>query len=810
MRNMDETGNAYLNPNFAVEVRVDGLIAMMSIDEKLAQLSGVWFSDLIKEGRVDEEHVVDTVPYGIGEVTRIGGSTGLHPEESARLFNQVQRAVMSRTRLGIPVLVHEEAIGGYCARDATVFPQALALASSWDPQLVEDVATVIRRQMMAVGARHALAPGLDVARDPRWGRVEETYGEDPVLCGTLGAAFVRGLQSDDLRRGVMATGKHFVGHGLPEGGRNHASVQLGPRELREVYAEPFAAAIRDAGLASVMNSYSSVDGVPCAASSEVLQQILRGELGFDGIVVSDYFSIALLVTYHRVAEEKEDAAAVALRAGVDMELPATDCFGQPLKRALETGRVSVEYVDRSVRRVLTAKFRLGLFDQPFAPEPAMPVKLDGPDERAVARRAAQEAIVLLSNDGTLPLGPGIARIAILGPAADDSRVLQGDYHYPTHLEPLYENRTNAVSDHDGQTTSLLPSSRGAFQPGAFFTPHVTPLAAIEAAVGEDRELRYEKGCNLTGPCDAQMRARAVEAARVSDVAIVFLGGRSGLTLESTVGEGRDATDLGLSGEQQDLLASVAATGTPTVAVVISGRVHVLTEVTRHSAAVLLAWPLGEEGGSAIADVLLGMISPSGRLPVTLPRSVGQLPLYCGHRAGASRSMFYGDYVDELASPLFGFGHGLSYGTFSYSNLELQCSTTRDVIRASVTVSNSSEQVASTVPQLYLRNHRASVTRPEMQLLGFAKVTIPPHEQARLFFEVHPTRLAFYDAGFRFVVEPGEIDVCVGDSSVDIACSATASLVGEILECRQIQVVATRVTVNHSAGYPLTAGADTNG
>jgi beta-glucosidase len=808
MDGVRETGRRYLNPRAPIEARVDDLIAIMSLDEKLAQLGGAWFGELIKEGRVDEEHVVARIPYGIGEVTRIGGSTGLRPEESARLFNQLQRVVVTRTRLGIPVLVHEEAIGGYCAREATVFPQSLALAASWDPRLLEEVAATVRRQMMAVGARHALAPVLDVARDPRWGRVEETYGEDPVLCGAMGSAFVRGLQSDDLSRGVMATGKHFVGHGMPEGGRNHASVQLGPRELREIYVEPFAAAIREAGLASVMNSYSSVDGVPCGSSKELLQDILRGELGFDGIVVSDYFAVALLMTYHKVAEEKGGAAAAALIAGIDVELPVADCFGEPLKYALETGRVGAEHVDSAVRRVLTAKFGLGLFDQPFAPEPVL-VTFDGPDERVLARRAAQEAIVLLSNDGILPLSDDIARIAVLGPASDDPRLLQGDYHYPAHLEPLYEKPVSTLAGNDGKEQSPLPSGRGAFQPGAFYTPHVTPLAAIKAAIREPRELRYEKGCELTGPGDAQMREKAVDAARNSDVAIVFLGERSGLTLECTVGEGRDATDLRLTGAQEELLASVAKTGTPTVAVVLSGRVHVLTEIARHAAALVLTWPLGEEGGMALADVLFGAVSPSGRLPVTLPRSVGQLPLYCGHRSGASKSMFYGDYIDEVAAPLFGFGHGLSYATFSYSDFELQCATTRDMIKASVVVENTCERAGVAVAQLYLRNGHASVARPEIQLLGFTKVAVPGHGAARILFEVHPSRLAFYDADFRFVVEPGSIELCLGRSSVDVCCSATATLLGDVLEYRQVQVISTKVTVSKCPNGSATMRTDSN-
>lgn len=324
------TADAYRDPALSVAERLDDLLGRMTLEEKLAQLAGKWITSAFTDGRFDADAAAETLRHGIGQVTRIGASTGLRPAESAALMNAVQRVVVERTRLGIPVVVHEETVGGYCARGATVFPQAIGLAAAWDPALVSEVGAVIREQLLAVGARQALAPVLDVARDPRWGRVEETYGEDPVLAGTLGTAYVRALQTGDLRDGVVATGKHFLAHALSEGGRNHGPVQLGPRELREVYAEPFAAAIRDAGLASIMNSYSSVDGLPCAGSRAILTDLLRGELGFTGTVTADYRAVAQLHRYHRTAASKAEAAAQALTAGLDVELPAADCFAEPL------------------------------------------------------------------------------------------------------------------------------------------------------------------------------------------------------------------------------------------------------------------------------------------------------------------------------------------------------------------------------------------------------------------------------------------------------------------------------------------------
>src|SRR5947207_12522064 len=407
-------------------------------------------------------------------------------------MNQVQLFAIERTRLGIPVVVHEEFTGGYCARGATVFPQAIGLAATWDPALVEDVAAVIRDQLRAVGARHTLAPVLDIARDPRWGRVEETYGENPVLAGAIGTAYVRGLQTDDIRNGVICTGKHFLGYGLPEGGMNHAPVHVGPRQLREVFAEPFVAAIRDAGLASVMNSYSSVDGLPCAGSHAILTGLLRDELGFEGVVVADYFSVALLVSHHHTAGDRGAAAAQALAAGLDMELPAIDCF-RDLEAEVASGRLNVEVVDRAVRRALAAKFRLGLFEQPYVDAGAAPARFQTRDQRALARRAAAESVVLLTNDGVLPLRPDIGTIAVIGPGADDERLLQGDYHYPAHVEIVYLGGAAPGGPAAQETAGVpfLPEAGGAFAPGPYFTPHVTPLAGLRDAFGASRVVHAE-------------------------------------------------------------------------------------------------------------------------------------------------------------------------------------------------------------------------------------------------------------------------------------------------------------------------------
>jgi beta-glucosidase len=472
--------------------------------------------------------------------------------------------------------------------------------------------------------------------------VEETYGESPLLAGAIGTAYVRGLQTADLANGVICTGKHFLGYGLSEGGLNHAPVHLGPRELREVFAEPFAAAIRDAGLASIMNSYSSIDGLPCAGSPAILTELLREELGFDGVVVADYFAVALLISHHHTAADKSEAAAQALAAGLDLELPALDCFAE-LVGLVEDGTVDVALIDRAVRRVLDSKVRLGLFERPFVDAARAPTVFDTVPQRDLARRAATESIVLLRNEGgLLPLDlDHVGRIAVIGPLADSARGLQGDYHYPAHAEIVYESGQGA--------SSLLPGAGSALAPGPHYTPHVTPLAALIEAVGDWAEVDVEPGCAIGGD-DGRGIDAAVFAAERADVALLFVGGESGLMPHSTVGEARDASDLGLTGCQQELVEAVVATGTPAVVTVIGGRVFALPWIAAHVPAVLFAWLPGEEGGRAIADVLLGVVNPSGRLPVTVPRSVGQVPVHSTHRFGGGRSQFWNDYTDGPTSP----------------------------------------------------------------------------------------------------------------------------------------------------------------
>jgi beta-glucosidase len=728
-------------------VDTEALLARMTLDEKLAQLGCVWSTQLVEDDAFSPVAATRLLANGIGEITRIGASTGLGPRDRAAFTNAIQRFLVEETRLGIPAIVHEESTAGLCARDATQFPQAIGLASTWDPDLVERIGGVIRDQMVATGARHTLAPVLDIARDPRWGRTEETYGESPYLASRLGVAYVRGVQGD-LRTGVAATGKHFLGYGLSEGGMNHAPVHLGARELREVYAEPFRAAIDEAALATVMNSYASVDGVACGGSKAILDDLLRRELGFTGTVVADYFTTSLLITHHNVAASPADAGRRALEAGLDMELPAIECYGAGLKALIEAGEVDVGLVDRSVRRVLALKSALGLFEHPYADEARSSAAYGRPPDTALAREAAQKSIVLLEDEQrVLPLAPS-ARLAVIGPAADDVRLLQGDYSYPAHIEMLYAHSGDA---------GILPQAGGAFAPGPYFPDSVTPLAGLRARFGR---VEHAPGCELRGDASPDFATvdRAVEAA---DVAVVCVGGESGLLARSTSGEFRDVTDLGLPGRQRELVEHVLASGKPAVVVVLSGRVHALPWLAGRGAAVVYAWCPGEQGGAGLADVLAGDVDASGRLPITVPRNAGQIPIHHDHRAGGGRSQMLGDYVDAPASPLYPFGHGCSYTSFAYTELHAGRASTGSPFDVTVRVANTGGRSGTETVQCYLRDDVARVARPRKQLVGFARVDLDPGASATVTFAVDPTQLAYYDEDMRLVVEPGTVRVTVG-------------------------------------------------
>jgi beta-glucosidase len=756
----------YLDPALPVADRVGDLLSRMTLEEKLAQIGSIWVFEILAGEHVDAEKARARLGAGIGQITRVAGATSLAMPAAAALANEIQRFLVEDTRLGIPAIVHEECLHGLVARDAVCFPQSIGLAAAWDPALLEALATSFARQLRAMGAHQGLAPIFDVARDPRWGRIEETYGEDPYLIAALGVAYVRGLQ-EGAGAPVLATGKHMVGHGLPEGGMNRAPAHIGSRELRDVYLWPFEAAVREAGMRSMMHAYEDVDGVPCVASRELFTTMLRDEWGFDGIVVSDYAGIDELATSHAVVADLGAAAVLALEAGIDVELPSTAAFGAPLARALADGRVDPGLVDRAVARVLAVKFELGLFEGPYVDADAARPPLDS--DRALAREAARASIVLLANDGTLPLRGDLRSIAVIGPNADSARNLLGDYAHIAHVETLLEMRENPIGFPVPEDLNLSDE----------LEERTTILDAIRERCSGAAEVRFAAGGGVLDASDAEIE-EAVEAARGADVAIVVVGERSGLTLDCTCGEMRDRMELGLPGRQEELVAAVAATGTPVVLVLVAGRPLAIPEAADRSAAVLNAWVPGDEGPAAIAEVLFGDADPGGKLPVTVPRNVGQVPIYYAHKPSGGRSHWHGDYVDGSHLPLWPFGHGLSYTRFALHGPELNHDTLAlgDDVAIAVEVENVGEREGDEVVQLYVRDEEASVTRPVKELRGFRRVRLAPGERRRVTFRLAAEQLAFTGLDGALVFEPGRVRLMVGTSSVELPCQADVELTGE--------------------------------
>ncbi len=743
---------------------VDELLAKMTLEEKVAQLGSVGVRELMEDGRFSPEKARQLLANGMGQITRPAGWSDLPPVQAASLTNEIQRFLKEETRLGIPAIMHEECLTGLMARGGTTFPQAIGLASTWMPELIEQMTTAIRREMRAVGAHQGLSPVLDVLRDPRWGRTEETYGEDHYLVASMGVAYIRGLQGDDLRQGIVATAKHFAAHGFSEGGRNCAPVHVGPRELREIFLFPFEAAVRVAKVQSIMNAYHDLDGIPCAASRELLTDILRGEWGFDGIVVSDYGAVHMLQTIHHLAANELEAAVLALEAGIDVELPHIHCYPH-LVEAVRSGRISEAVIDQAVRRVLTVKERLGLFENPFVEDVSAAARIiQSPEHRALSLEIARKSIVLLKNDNqTLPLRKDLGTIAVIGPNADAPIHMMGDYTYSAHLN---------LKEPD--------------------VPITTVLAGIRAKVSPNTKVLYAKGCEVIGGTDEGI-PEAVEVARQAEVVVLVVGDRSGLFRnDATSGEGCDRSDLRLPGWQESLVRAVLETDKPVVLVLINGRPVALGDLVDRIPAIVEAWLPGQEGGTAIADVLFGDVNPGGKLPITVPRTVGQVPIHYNRVPFSHR-----DYVDAPGKPLFPFGHGLSYTQFEYSDLVIEPAQVppAGIVSISVVVKNVGDREGDEVVQLYVHDPVASRVRPVKELKGFKRITLQPGEAKRVTFHLSMDQLGFYDHAMRLIVEPGTIEVMVGSSSEDIRLKGTFEIVGSKREVPPERILFTRVEVS---------------
>jgi beta-xylosidase len=751
--------------------RVESLLAEMTVDEKLAQLASVWVGAELGSGNVApmQEAFADPAPFaeasadGMGHITRPLGTSPVDPVDGARRLAELQRDLVARTRLKIPAIAHEECLTGFTTFGATVFPTPLGLAATFDPDGVERMTRAIGESMRAVGVHQGLSPVLDVVRDYRWGRVEETFGEDPYLVGMLASAYVRGLESC----GLVATLKHFAGYSASQAARNHAPVALGPRTLRDVILVPFEMAIREGGARSVMNSYSEIDGLPVAADRSLLTGVLRDEWGFEGTVVSDYWSVVFLLNMHRVAGTPGEAGAMSLAAGIDVELPHVRCYGEPLAELVRAGAVPEDLVDRAARRVLRQKGELGLLDADWSPGSQAladgALDIDPPAHRAMARELAERSVVLLTNDGTLPLD--VRELAVVGPCADDPLAFLGCYSYPNH----------------GVMQGHVDLGLGIEVP--------TFLDALRAEL-PDADIAHEPGCPIQD-VDRSRLAAAADAARAADLCVAVVGDRAGLFGRGTSGEGCDAEDLSLPGIQDELLDALLETGTPLVLVVISGRPYALGRYEGRMAAAVQAFFGGEEGGAAIAGVLSGRVAPSGKLPVQIPRRPGAQPSTYLHPVLGGNS---GGVSNIDPAPLFCFGHGLSYTTFDYSGFELGATEigTGGEVEIACVVANAGDRAGTEVVQLYLSDPVAPGTRPVIALAGFTRLELEAGERRRVTFTLHADRTAFTGVDLRRVVEPGEIRVAVGSSSEDIRGRLELRLTGDVREVGHDRVLTTPV------------------
>ncbi len=744
----------YKNADLVVDLRVKDLLSRMTLEEKVAQLTSL---DEYRLDRYDSILVLDEqgnftsvfkerLKHGIGEFSRPAGnllrldrpSYRSKPSEVAKFTNQLQKYVLENTRLGIPIMFHEEALHGLASVDATVFPQAISLASTWEPALIQDVFSCVAKEVRAIGAQHALTPVLDIARDLRWGRVEETYGEDPFLAGEIGVACIKGFQGGTTQIDgdhIIATLKHFAVHGQPEGGLNIAPGNYSERVIREQFLPPFERAVREAGALSIMAAYSEVDGIPCHANHWLLKDVLRNEWGFNGMVISDYEGINKLKSDHRIVNDLSEAAKTALEAGVDLELPSSMCYPL-LAELVANGSVDEKIIDQSVARILRMKFLTGLFENPYVDEAKADNILGNEKHAELALEAARKSIILLKNDKELlPLQTDKYKtIAVIGPNA--APCVLGGYSGKPRTE-------------------------------------VGLLEGLKLKIGDKVNVSYAKGCEITIPnptnrkkpsltsieIDNALIAEAVAVARKADIVILAVGGN-----EHDTSEGGDRNSLQFVGNQDKLVKAIYETKVPVVAVLINGRPITDTFLAEKIPAILECWYGGQHSGTAIAEVLFGAVNPGGKLPLTIPRSVGDLPSYYYKKPSQNRAYLFSDN-----SPLYPFGYGLSYTTFQFDKLMLSKSEMdrNDSTVVSINITNTGKVTGDEVVQLYIRDVVSSVTRPIKELKGFKRLTLKPGQTETCSFSITPDQLSFLDGNMKKIVEPGIFQIMVGNSSMSL-------------------------------------------
>ncbi|MFJ5304480.1 glycoside hydrolase family 3 N-terminal domain-containing protein [Streptomyces sp. NPDC088350] len=779
---------------------VQRLLSRLTLEQKVAQLGGLIAPEVFAQPQdgtgggpvVDPDRLRELRPHGVGHLS-LAWFLGEDADGLRGQLAAIQAVVREVSPFGIGALVHNEGINGFLHASGSQFPTSWAQAATWDPELAGRAAAVTSTHMRDTGVQLLFSPVMDINRDPRWGRVHETYGEDPELAARMSVAFVRGIQGAAQENGVLATGKHFLGYGASEGALNQAVTPLGRRALVDEYAEPFRRAIAEAGLALMMNAYNEIDGIPATASRWLLTEFLRDTLGFDGLVVSDYDSVNLLRTAHRTARTEGEAAVQALSAGLDVELPGSPNYAH-LVDEVTAGRLDERVVDVAVARVLAVKARTGLIPG-VGQRPAPATPPDRAEAAEVRRAIAERALVLLQNDGTLPLSPGERRVLVVGPAADELRIHFGAYtsvssaEMPLGMRAVMEGRVPGIDPATFVFTDIFQPRMPGMDPtfeSAARKLHPEASTVLDALRELDAKIEFAQLGRFERDAEDPLDASLVEAAVAdADVVVAVVGERTGWVGNNTAGEGQSTASPSLPGDQEELLELIAATGKSTVTVVVSGRPLLLERAARLSHSVLLAPLLGEEAGPAIARALFGLVNPSGKLPSTFPRHLGQLPLYHGHHHGSGYGHptgtrhGYGDLAHQ--GPLYAFGHGLSYTAFEVTPDEREgrpaVELSDGVVRARLTVSNTGAVDGETVVQLYARDEFASVVRPVRQLIAFARVGLAAGESRSVVLEAPVERLHYTMADGRRGIEPGEVTVLAGLGSDALTRTGTVTVDG---------------------------------
>ena len=790
-----EMTEQYQNPELPPEKRAEDLLSRLSIREKLAQLVCV----LPQNAPVTEE-LRAKLKDGIGEVSTLEFRSAESLEAAAALQRTLQQLVMAESPHHIPAIFHMEGLCGAMLQDAVSFPTGLGRGASFDPEQEEKLGKIAAREERAVGITHVLAPVLDVSRDSRLGRQGETYGEDPTLAAELGIHYTRGVQQGETDgRRSESVAKHFLGFHNSEAGIHGSANETPPRLLQEVYGKPFQAAIAEAGLRGVMPCYCSFDGEPASVSHRFLTELLRQEMGFDGVVAADYSAIANVHTTQKMYESMTETGLAALQAGMDIEMPVRETFTEELADWFAEGKADAGLLDRAVLRVLTAKFRMGLFEHPYALEgEALREAFFRPEDRDVTLTSARESMVLLKNDGVLPLQTGIGKIAVIGPHAANARSFFGGYTHLSMVEAIHAAANSIAGiQADGAGKKAAPAVKTI--PGTQVQCDETEefdqilkklkpgcrnlLEELQERLPET-ELIYAYGYPTAG-ADTSGFAEALQAVKKADLCILTLGGKYGSCSVATMGEGVDAVDINLPECQDAFIRAAAATGVPLVGIHLNGRPVSSDTADRYLSALLEAFSPSEAGAEAIVDVLTGKINPSGRMPVSTARCAGQIPVYYNHPNGASyhqgASIGFQNYVDLPHTPRYFFGYGLSYTTFAYSDLQISKTSVEPAedVQISCRIANTGSREGTEIVQLYVRDCYASMVRPNLELAGFCRVPLQPEESKQVCFTLNASQLAFLDREYRWKVEKGQIDVLIGASSADLRLQGSFTIAEDL-------------------------------